>query len=151
MLDSPIVAMFIIILSAVVTNAINTAVNLKFVYTPEYIEKRRKIAKLREEYKAAQSSGDEKQMKKMEQKLKAIQKMEMELMFKTFRVFGITIIVFYAIYWLLGNLYGEFGNFVYLPYVLPFVGSTMNFLSWYIFSSLVIGIVIRKFLYPPLQ
>lgn len=90
-------------------------------------------------------------MKKMEQKMKAIQKMEMELMFKTFRVFGITIVVFYVIYWLLGNLYEGFGNFIYLPYILPFVGSTMNFLSWYIFSSLVIGIVIRKFLYPPLQ
>ncbi len=151
MLDSPIVAIFIIILSAIVTNAINTVVNLKFVYTQEYIEKRKKIARLREEYKAAQASRDEKQMKKMEQKMKAIQKMEMELMFKTFRVFGITIVVFYVIYWLLGNLYEGFGNFIYLPYILPFVGSTMNFLSWYIFSSLVIGIVIRKFLYPPLQ
>lgn len=151
MIDSPLAAIFVIILLAVVTNMVNTWFSLKYVYTPDYIEKRKKIAKLREEFRRVQRSGDEKQIKKMEQKVKTMQKMEMELMFKTFRVFGVTLVVFYIIYWFLSDLYGKFGSFVYLPYVLPFAGSTMNFLGWYIFSSIVIGIVIRKFLYPPLH
>ena len=147
-LDSPLMAMLVIFLSAILTNLVNTFFSLKFVYTPDYIEKRKKVAKLREEYNQIRRSGDEKQLKKMEQKLNAIRKIESELTFKSFRIFGVTIVVFYAIFWILSNLYGSYGNFIYLPYVLPFVGNSMNFLSWYIFSSIVIGIVIRKFLYP---
>jgi len=141
-------ALFVIFLSAILTNAINAFFTLKFVYTQDYIEKRRKIAKLRQEYNQIRQSGDEKQLKKVEQKLNAMRKLESELTFKSFRIFGVTIVVFYAIYWGLSTLYGKYGNFVYLPYVLPFVGNSMNFLTWYIFSSLVIGIVIRKFFYP---
>ncbi len=150
MLDSPLIALFVIFLSAILTNVINAFFTLKFVYTPDYIEKRRKIAKLRQEYNQLRQSGDEKQLKKVEQKLNAIRKMESELTFKSFRIFGVTIVVFWGIYWILSNLYGKYGNFVYLPYFLPFVGTSMNFLTWYIFSSLVIGIVIRKFFYPSL-
>ncbi len=148
LLDTPLMAMAIIFLSAILTNIVNTIVSLKFVYTPDYIEKRRRVAKLREEYNQIRRSGDEKQLKKMEQKLNAIRKIESELMFKSFRTFGVTIVVFYAIFWVLNNLYGKYGNFIYLPYILPFVGSSMNFLSWYIFSSIVIGIILRKFIYP---
>ncbi len=151
MIDTPVVAIFVIIGAAILTNIVNAIVNIKFVYTEDYIEKRRKINKLRQEFKAIQASGDEKQKKKMEQKMKAVQKMETELMFKTFKVFGVTILVFYAVWWFLNNLYGQYGDFIYLPYVLPFVGTNMNFLTWYIFASLVIGIVIRKFFYPSMQ
>ncbi len=143
-------AMLIIILFAVVTNVINTLVTVRFVYTPDYIEKRRQVQKIREEYRRALMSKDEKQLKKMENRLNAIKKVETELMFKTFRIMPISFGIFYLFWLIMEQWYGTLGNFVYLPYYLPFVGTNMNFLSWYIFASIAVGVIFRRFLYPKL-
>ncbi len=146
----PIQAMFIISFFALITNIVNTFATVKFVYTPDYVEKRKMVQKVREEYRKALLANDEKQLKKLENKLNAIKKIETELMFKTFRVMPLSFGIFYLFWMLMDQWYGALGNFIYLPYYLPFVNTNMNFLSWYIFTSIAIGILFRRFFYPKL-
>ncbi len=147
-MSQELVAIGVITLFAVITNVLNTFVTIRFVYTPDFIEKRRQVQKVREEYKKALMSKDEKQIKKLEQRINAIKKIESELTMKTFRIMPLSLGIFYIFWWLMSGWYSDLGNFVYLPYILPFVGTNMNFLSWYIFASIVFGALFRRLFYP---
>jgi len=149
-LQEPINAIFFILGVAVILNLVSFVLNKYLVYTPDYVEKRRMIAELRREYNELRKTAkdDSKQMKKMEQKLKSIQKMESELMVKSFRPLIFTMVIFGVLWWWLAQLYSNMGNFVYSPVPLPMIGVTMNFFWWYFICSLAVGAVIKRFLYP---
>jgi uncharacterized membrane protein (DUF106 family) len=149
-LQDPVTAIFFIFIAAILLNIVSYVLNKYLVYTPDYIEKRRMIAELRKEYNELKKTakGDSKQLKKMEQKLKSIQKMESQLMVKSFRPMILIMVLFGLFWWWLAQIYGNMGSFVYSPVPLPIIGVSMNFFWWYFICSLAVGAVIRRFLYP---
>jgi len=140
------IAMFVIIFAAFVMNLISTLINKYFVYTPEYIEKKRFVEEIRKEYMRALRSKDEKLIRKMEKKVQSIRKMEFELSAKAFRPLIITLILFWILWWLLGQMYSDLGAFILSPIPLPFLGASLDFFGWYIIASLWFGVILRKLL-----
>jgi len=150
-MQEPLIAMFVILGISLVMNVVSFAINKFLVYTPEFIKKKKMISELKKEYDELKKAADKlepKQLKKMEQKLRSIQKMELELGFKSFKPYIFTIAIFWVIYWWLEKVYANLGSFVYSPIPLPIIGVSMNFFWWYVICSSAIGFVIMKFLYP---
>lgn len=144
----PYIAMAIIMGVSFLLSFVSTVVNKYFVYTPDYVERKKFIDSVRKEYMAVLRSKDEKQIKKMEKKLQSIKKMEAEQSTKMLRPFIITIGIFWVVYWWLSSLYQSMGAFMISPLPLPFLGYSLNFFSWYIISSFWFGAILRKLLLP---
>jgi len=149
-IQEPLIAMFVILGISLVMNVISFAINKFLVYTPEFIKKKKMISELRKEYNELKKAiaEDSKQLRKMEQKLKSIQKMESELMFKSLKPYVFTIAIFWVVYWWIAEVYTNIGNFIYSPIPLPFIGVSMNFFWWYFICSFATGAVVKRFLYP---
>ncbi|HEW93129.1 hypothetical protein DRN87_03910 [Candidatus Geothermarchaeota archaeon] len=148
-IHSPLAAIFVILGVATIMNLISFILNKYLVYTPDYIEKRKMINQLRREYNELRgSAADSKEAKKLEKKLKTIQKMESELMMKSFRPFIFTLVIFWVMWWWLSQLYSNMGSFIYLPVPLPMIGLSLNYFWWYLISSLAVGALIKRALYP---
>lgn len=152
MLDihDPITAMSIITLFALIMNLISTILNKYWVYTPEFIERKRFVDSVRKEYMRALRSRDERQIKKLEKKMEGIKKMEAQLSLSTFKPLAITFLLFWILWWFLQQLYGVMGKFVLSPIPIPFYGVALDFFGWYIITSVWLGIVLRKLLIPEL-
>ena len=149
-ISNPVIAMVVITLSAFVMNLVSTLLNKYWVYTPDYIEKKKFVDGIRREYMKALRSKDERQIKKLEKKLESIKKMEMQLNFSTFKPLAITFILFWVLWWVLQQFYGSLGRFVLSPIPIPFYGIALDFFGWYIIASIWLGIVLRKLLIPDL-
>ncbi len=149
-IHDPITAMFIITAFALIMNLISTLLNKYWVYTPEYLEKKRFVDSVRKEYMKALRSKDEKQIKKLEKKLESMKKMEMQLSMSTFKPLAITFALFWVLWWFLQQLYGSMGKFVLSPVPIPFYGVALDFFGWYIIASIWLGIILRKLLIPEL-
>jgi len=149
-IHDPITAMLVITGFALIMNLISTILNKYWVYTPEYLEKKRFVESVRKEYMRALRSRDEKQIRKLEKKMEGIKKMEAQLSFSTFKPLAVTFLLFWLLWWLLQQLYGAMGRFVLSPIPIPFYGVALDFFGWYIIASIWLGIIIRKLLLPEL-
>jgi len=148
-LHEPIVAIIVISLTAFLMNIISGLLTKYLVYTPDFIQKKKEIERLKAEYEVLKRSGDKKKLKKYEKKLQLIKKMEAELSLKSFRPIIITMVVFFLIYMWLRTLYEGMGEFILLPFPLPIIGITSNFFWWYFISSLAFNSVTRPLFQPP--
>ncbi len=147
-LHDPRIAMIVISLVALLMNIISGILNKKFVYTQDFIEKRKEIERIKKEYEEAKKSGDEKRIHKMEKKMMLAKKMEAELSLKSFRPFIITLVIFWLMWWWLSNIYAGMGAFIILPFPLPIIGLTSNFFWWYLISSLAFSALTRFYFQP---
>ena len=147
-LYNPFIAMFVILGAAFVLNIISSILNKYMVYTPEFVEKKKKINQIRKEYMQLRKTGNEKQIKKLEKKLGSMKKMETELSIKSFKPMIFTIVIFYLMWWWLSDLYKGMGSFVLLPFPLPYIGSALNLLWWYLIASFWLGALMRKLFTP---
>jgi uncharacterized membrane protein (DUF106 family) len=149
-LHNPSIALIVISASALLMNIVSGILNKYLVYTPEFIKKKREVDRLMREYEMLRRSRDPKKLKKMEKKLRMINKMRAELAMKSLRPFIIILAVFWIIWGWLNSLYGGMGEFVILPFPLPFIGITANFFWWYVISSIALGTITRV-IYQPIE
>jgi len=147
-LHNPSIAIIIISLAALLMNLISGVLNRFLVYTPDFIQKKREIERLKMEYEEIKKSGDKRKLRKYEKKMQLVKKMEAELGLRSFRPFIIIIVVFWLVYTWLRMIYEGMGSFVLLPFPLPFIGITSNFFWWYLISSFALGTITRPFLQP---
>jgi len=160
-LYDPKIAMIIIALITLFLDIISAVVYRKLVwterYTREYLRKKREIDKVKmeceREYREAKSLGDEKRIRKAETKLANIRKAEMDFMMwamtNQFKTSIITLILFWAAWWWISNMYTKLGQFIILPFPLPFIGIKCNFFWWYMLSALAFGALLRTYYQPP--
>ncbi len=144
----PHIAIFVVIGIAALMNLISSILNRYLVYTPEYISKRRKIDEFQKAYMAAKRRGDEKELKKLEKKRVAISKMQAELALHGLKPMIFTFVIFYALWWWLSNLYQNIGQFVLLPFPIPFLGAALNYFWWYLLTSIWLGLIIQRHIIP---
>jgi uncharacterized membrane protein (DUF106 family) len=125
------------------------------------IEKMRKVQEmakqLQKEMREAQKSGDEKKMKKVQQKQMELMKMQSEMMKQQTIPMLLTLPIFWIFFGWLRRWYAEVAiakspfNFFLFDWFHSWYHSALRpnelgYLGWYILSSYVIGMVLRKFL-----
>ncbi len=125
------------------------------------IEKTRKIQKmakeLQMEMKEAQKSGDEKKLRKVQQKQMELMKMQSEMMQQQMVPMLLTLPIFWIFFGWLRRWYVEVAivkapfNFFLFDWFHSMYHSALGpdelgYLGWYVLSSYIIGMVLRKFL-----
>ncbi|WP_456366392.1 EMC3/TMCO1 family protein [Thermococcus sp.] len=125
------------------------------------IEKTKKIQKLakevQKELREAQKSGDEKRIKKAQQKQMQLMKMQSEMMKDTLVPMLLTLPIFWIFFGWLKRWYVEVAivklpfNFFLFDWFHSWYHSALRpdelgYLGWYFLTSYVVGMVLRKFL-----
>jgi len=125
------------------------------------IEKTRKIQKMakeiQEEMKEAQKSGDEKKLRKVQQKQMELMKIQSEMMQQQMVPMLLTLPIFWIFFGWLRRWYVEVAivkapfNFFLFDWIHKWQHSALGpdelgYFGWYILSSYIIGMVLRKFL-----
>ncbi|NJF25330.1 EMC3/TMCO1 family protein [Thermococcus sp. Bubb.Bath] len=125
------------------------------------IEKTRKVQKMakeiQKEMREAQKSGDEKKLKKVQQKQMELMKMQSEMMKQQMVPMLLTLPIFWIFFQWLRRWYVEVAivkspfNFFLFGWFHSWYHSALRpdelgYFGWYILSSYVIGMVLRKFL-----
>ncbi|MDI3474861.1 MAG: hypothetical protein PWQ79_1678 [Thermococcaceae archaeon] len=125
------------------------------------IEKQRHMQKLarelQKEMREAQKSGDEKKLKKVQQKQMELMKMQSEMMRQTMIPMILTLPIFWIFFGWLRRWYVEVGiakaPFDFIVFDLfhrwqhsALPPSELGYLGWYVLTSYVIGMILRKFL-----
>ena len=149
-IGDPYIAIFVIMIVSFLLTLFSTLINKYFLYTPDYLEKKKFMDAVRKEYMAALRSKDEKQIKKLEKKFESVKRMQTEQTGRMIKPFIVTIGVFWIVYWWLSNVYKNMGAFMLSPLPIPFLGYSLNFFGWYILTSVWFGAVFKKIFLPEL-
>ena len=125
------------------------------------IEKQKKLQKLakevQKEMREAQKSGDEKKLRKAQQKQFELMKMQSDLMKQQMVPMLLTMPIFWIFFSWLRRWYTEVAiakapfnfslfDWFHRMYHSALSGSELGYLGWYVLSSYVIGMVLRKLL-----
>ncbi|MDI6798808.1 MAG: EMC3/TMCO1 family protein [Candidatus Aenigmarchaeota archaeon] len=100
-----------------------------------------RMAEIRENITRAQREGDMESANKL---LSEMLKVNSEYMKQSLKVLVASIIVISLAFPLLGSSFS--GLAVSMPFELPFIGSKLNWIGWYVLVSFAIGWVVRKIL-----
>ena len=144
MLDvSPKQAMILILFISLSVSFISTYATKKLVYKPDYVKSRETVQKWRKEYNEAKKNKDNKNLKKLEKKKEQMTKMEAKLSLQSFKSLPVTMPFILVFFWM-QTVLGPLGQFVILPFALPYIGLQMNFFWWYLLTSLLTSNLLRK-------
>ena len=136
---SPLLSLLLI---SVFLTVLVLVVNKIFINTKVMKEIKEKMEQIRELITNAQKAGNQEEAKKF---LNEMMKINSEYMKHSFKTLIISIVI---IGLFLPWLKYRYGGIVVanLPFAVPFIGTTLDWLLWYILVSLAIGWVIRKLL-----
>ena len=136
-LVKPVFALFII--SAFITIAI-TLINRLLVNQKLVKDLKNRMETIRENLSKAQKSGESEKASKLLNEMLTINNQYMGQMFKALSVSIIVVLLF------LPWMQFKYSNapVARLPLAVPYIGSEMNWVVWYLIVSLAIGWVIRK-------
>jgi uncharacterized membrane protein (DUF106 family) len=142
---SPVLVLSPLFSLAIVSTVITVlvlAINKIFINTKIMKEVKEKIQEIREQVTAAQKSGNQDEAQKFLNEMMKINSQYMKHSLKAMVISIVVISLFLP--WLKYRFEGI--PVAYLPFSLPFIGASLDWLLWYILVSLAIGWVIRKLL-----
>ncbi len=107
---------------------------------------RKDIAEWKKEFEKAKKSGDKKLMDKAMKRQQAITKLQGRMAFEQMKVSAIFFIPFLGIFSLLSNFFGS-SIVAHSPFEVPnLMGRELQFVSWYILSSMATSLPLAKLL-----
>ena len=133
----PMVSLFVV--SAVITVAILMLGRL-LTNNKAVKELRTRMQELREQMTAAQKAGDKDTANKL---LEQTMQMNNEFMKHSYKSLLVSLVVIYLFLPWLNHSYGGM-TIASLPFAVPFVGSSVTWVLWYVLVSFTIGWVVRK-------
>lgn len=129
-----------ILLISILLTTIIFVINRLFVNKNLVNETKRKMEEIRESLTQAQKEGNKENIEKF---LNELMKTNTQYMRQTFKTLIISLIIIsFFLPWLNYRYQGL--TVAALPFNLPLIGSSLNWLYWYILISLAVGWVIRK-------
>ncbi|MEM5801958.1 MAG: EMC3/TMCO1 family protein [Candidatus Aenigmatarchaeota archaeon] len=102
-----------------------------------------KMEEIRENLTKAQQAGNKGEVEKF---LNEMMKINTQFMKHSIKTLFVSLIVISLIFPWLHFKYEKIGYVVALPFNLPYIGSSLNWVYWYVFISLAIGWVLNKLL-----
>ncbi len=140
----PTTALWVVFGVSVLLSLSYIFLNKKFIYTPDYTRKKSIIDQWKREYGEARKKKDSRHVKRLEKKQDQIRKLESQLAMKTMKLFVITTIPFWLVFYLLSQNFSSLGQFLILPLSFPLIGGKMNFFWWYLICSFTFSNILRK-------
>ena len=123
----------------------STALLRKFVLTPEYMKQMEIHRKISSELMEARKKKDSKTLKKLEKKYEMTAKSVQGYMVKYLVFMFISFASFIALFNLINPIYAPIGNkFMTLPIPIPFIGSEINYFTWFIIVSFLFSRILSK-------
>jgi len=104
---------------------------------------RERMPQLQEKLKEAQREKDSKKMVKINREMLELQR---EMMANAFKPMLYTMLPLLLLFSWLRYIMPQNTPVVHLPFELPFYGTTLGWLGWYILSSLLVSPVLKKLL-----
>jgi uncharacterized membrane protein (DUF106 family) len=104
-------------------------------------ELKEKMEKARSEFNQAQKEGDKEKINKTLSEIMNLNKAYMKQTFKSLIISIIIVVIFLP--WVKYR-YGDVA--IAIPFSLPFIGSSLSWLMWYVLVSFTIGWIVQKLL-----
>ena len=101
----------------------------------------KRVAELRELLIKYQKSGDTEKVKEIMNEFSELNKKYMSQTFKTLLISFAIFLIF--IPWLRAR-YSQIETIAYLPFSIPIIGNSLNWLYWYFFVSIAVTFILRK-------
>lgn len=103
----------------------------------------KRVAELRELLIKYQKSGD---TEKVEEVMKEFSELNKKYMTQTFKALLISFAIFLIFIPWLRAKYSQIEGIAYLPFSIPIIGNSLNWLYWYFFVSIAVTFILRKLL-----
>jgi len=91
----------------------------------------------------ARKANDTQTLSKLMKKQQAMTKLQARASMEQFKVTAVTFVPFLLLWYLLSAVFG-YEIVAYAPFPLPFVGTDLNFISWYFLSSFAVNLPIMR-------
>lgn len=135
-----------ILVIAIMVSLIITGMQKKLVdqERAKYLQK--EVQSFNKELLSAHKNKDDKLVKQLQKKQPAIMEMQKEMMMKMQLPLFASMIPVLIIFMWIKHSYSGFGDFIMVPFYLPFNWAPLGWLGWYIFCSMPATIAMKKIL-----